>query len=180
MQINYRVRQFWLALTASPASEDIALARKILSPSLFSLFVRLQPDEQAHGLWIVRRLQEQNQIQHELLVAALLHDVGKSRYPLNPWERAVIVLGNVLLPGKAKEWGHSKPNGWKKPFVVGMQHPAWGADMVLKAGGSPRAAELIRRHHEVVKPVSHGMAANGSASLDDYLLFLLQSLDNMR
>ena len=47
MRILYRVRQFWQALTAVPNPEDVETARGLLTPSLMTLFLGMQPSEQA-------------------------------------------------------------------------------------------------------------------------------------
>jgi predicted hydrolase (HD superfamily) len=51
-----------------------------------------------------------------------------------------------------------------------MQHPAWGAELVAAAGGSPRAVELIRRHADPVRPPFAGET--------DRLLAALQAVDD--
>ena len=60
MRIRYRARQFWHALTATPAPEDLDLARQVLSPAQMELFLKLQPNEQVHSLHIFRQLYQQN------------------------------------------------------------------------------------------------------------------------
>jgi hypothetical protein len=176
VRLLYRVRQFWHALTATPAPEDLDLARRLLSPSQMELFLKLQPGEQAHSLRICRRLYEQNPQAKDLLVAALLHDVGKAPYPLRPWERAWIVVAKALLPTKAAEWGQAEPRGWKRPFVIAEQHPAWGAEMAARLGASPTTVSLIRRHQQPIG--AHQSLDFTLASIEDQLLYRLQQLDN--
>jgi hypothetical protein len=60
----------------------------------------------------------------------------------------MIVLAKVFLPRQVSRWGSAQPTGWKWPFVVAQQHPAWGAEMVAGAGASDLLVELIRRHQE--------------------------------
>lgn len=177
MRIRYRARQFWLALTAAPGSEDLDLARQMLSPAQMELFLKLQPNEQAHSLQIFRRLSDQQPMERDLLVAALLHDVGKTAYPLRPWERAWIVIAKALLPARAAEWGKAEPRGWKRPFVVAEQHPAWGAEMASRAGASPTVVNLIRRHQEQIDPPARAEDSDLNRK-EDLLLLRLQWLDD--
>ena len=176
MRIFYRARQFWLALTAVPKPEDLALAQEVLSPALMRLFLSLQPSEQAHSLWIYRQLRSylaacDREVPPDLLAAALLHDVGKSCHPLRLWERVEVVLGKAFFPAAVKGWGTGSPSGWKRAFVVAEQHPAWGADLAQQAGATPLAVALIRRHQEnLAKPVSS----------EDEWLALLQRFDEER
>lgn len=172
MSFLYRTRQFWSALTAIPAEDDLVQAGKVLSPGLFQLFQRMQPGEQAHSLAVFRRLREQGEMDRDLWVAALLHDVGKSCHPLRIWDRAAIVIVQLLLPQRAKAWGQCQPAGWKRPFVVAEKHPEWGAQLAAQAGASPTTIELIRRHQEQSPPP-------GAVGFER-LLLRLQSVDNER
>ena len=149
----------------------------MLSPSLMTLFMRMQPSEQAHSLWIYEQLLQQNETDRDLLVAALLHDVGKSRHPLRLWERVVIVLGKAWFPERIKGWGKAAPRGWKRPFVIAEQHPAWGAELAAQAGAAPLAVALIRHHQDSPEAIL-GQANGKNQPLEDRLLARLQSLDN--
>lgn len=177
MRILYRARQFWHAINASPNSEDLALARSVLTPALMSAFSRLQPSEQNHAITVLKKLKSQGETHHDLLVAALLHDVGKSLAPLKPYERAMIVLGEAVAAKKVRCWGAEsevKPafiqHGWRRAFVVAQGHPLWGARLAREAGATPLAEALIRRHQEALPEILH--------SLEDRLLGKLQLADD--
>ena len=150
----------------------------MLTPEQFRLFLRLQPSEQAHSLKILHALLADGQAHPDLLAASLLHDVGKSRFPLKTWERVMIVLGQVFLPGQFSRWGTpqtenwrvSQSGAWKRPFIVARQHPAWGADMAAGVGASNLLMELIRRHQDEL-PVY-------PASEADRLLAILKKYDD--
>ena len=60
------------------------------------------------------KLLEQGENQPDLLVAALLHDVGKLRYRMNPMERALVVLVKAVAPDQAQTWGELPSNGWDR------------------------------------------------------------------
>jgi hypothetical protein len=153
MRITYRVGQLWRTVTAHPTLIDLSEARAVLSPALLSLFQRMQPSEQAHSLLVLRRLRQSGETQPDLLAAALLHDVGKTCLPLRPWDRALIVIARGLAPGLVRRWGRgvdcgANARGWRRPFAVAEQHPAWGAEMVQQAGASQMTIELVRYHQE--------------------------------
>ncbi len=170
VRLSYRVRQFWHSISISPTSEEMAQAQRILPQPLWALFLRMQPGEQAHSLRILRQLLARGERQNDLLVAALLHDVGKSRHPLRLWERVVIVLGKALFPRQVKHWGQGEPQGWKRPFVIAEQHPAWGAEMSARAGANSTTTALIRRHQDPL--------LSKQLTLEDQLLTQLQLLDD--
>jgi hypothetical protein len=169
VRVLYRVRQFWHALIPMPDMEDLAHARQVLSPPLLALFLNLQTGEQAHSLWMFRQLIMQGETNRDLWTAALLHDVGKSCYPLRLWERIMIVLVKAMFPSQVKDWSLGNPSGWKRPLVIAEQHPAWGAELAKQAGASSLAVSLIQRHHEFNN--------NALAGEEDRLLQILQRLD---
>lgn len=175
MRILYRMNQFWQGLSAVPAPIDMKLARQVLSEDLMSLFLRMQPSEQMHSLSILRKLKEKGENNEALLVAALLHDAGKSRYPLKHWERIFIVLAKRAFPRLAKKWGKGEANGWKRALVVAEKHPAWGAELANASGASPLAVSLILRHQQ--KDGIRG-AVSENLLLEDQLLKSLQEMDD--
>ena len=152
-RVRYRIHQFIRALWASADPEELASAQTILTPEQMALFKRMQPGEQAHALSVYSQLVAHGETVPDLLVAALLHDVGKSCHPLRLWERVLIVLARAILPKQAGRWGNSSPQPvarrfWTRPFVIAEQHPAWGADLAASVGASPRAVTLIRLHQD--------------------------------
>lgn len=152
-RVFYRVRQFWLALWADADPEELEHARSVLTPAQMALFAGLQRNEQAHALSVYRQLVDQGETSPDLLVAALLHDVGKSRSPLRLWERILIVLAKAIFPAQSRRWGNPSPEWsgrevWRRAFVVAEQHPAWGAALAAEADASPQAVMLIRLHQD--------------------------------
>jgi hypothetical protein len=153
VRIVYRVSQFWNTLSHKAEPGLLEEVQRQLTPPQTQLFKRLQPSEQMHALTIWRKLLHQGDAQPDLLVAALLHDVGKLRFPLALWQRVLVVLAKAILPRKAQAWGNLLPGGWeelpawRKAFVVAEHHPRWGAELARHAGVSPLAEYLIREHH---------------------------------
>jgi hypothetical protein len=169
-RLFYRLRQFWQALFAVPTPDGIQEARKVLSPHQFTLFQSMPASDQAHALRVLWTLQRRQEDHPDLLVAALLHDVGKARHPLRTWERVLIVLANLFFPARAKSWGRGELDGWRRPFVVARQHPAWSAEMAARSGASPLAVNLIWRHQDMVSTIPE--------STEDRLLRALQAADD--
>lgn len=150
-RIRYRSQQFWNALFAEPEQYGIERARNILTPMQMGLFLRMGPSEQAHSLVVMNKILKAMNTDvvegmDDLLVAALLHDVGKINHPLRVWERILIVVGRFLFPVHVKRWGAGEPQGWKRAFVIAEQHPEWGAELAASTGASPLSVNLIRRH----------------------------------
>ncbi len=143
----HRVWQFFRALFARPLTpaewEEIKL---VLTRAQQALFLSMSTGDQRHSLHVMQTLLARGETNRDLLTAALLHDVGKSRFRLRLWERPVVVLIQLFRPITAHRWGAASADGWKRPFVVYEQHPAWGAGMATAASCTPLTTWLIRQH----------------------------------
>jgi len=151
--------------------EELAHVQTVLSPTLFDLFCQMLPFEQAHAIRVYQRICEQGHTDPDLIAAALLHDVGKARVHLRPWERALYVLGEALLPEQADRWGDREPKGPLRGFVVREQHAAWGAAMAEEAGASERLVRLIAHHQ--------GEISADLSEDEQMLLAILQEVDDV-
>lgn len=149
MGLSYRLQQLrdnlWAAPLPAAARAEIA---GLLTPAENNLFDRFSPADQQHSYRVLRALVDAGYNHPDLLAAALLHDIGKTRYPLSVWDRILIVVGGALFPGHVSAWGNGPLDGRRRPFVVRARHPAWGAEMAAAAGCRPRVVELIRRHQD--------------------------------
>ncbi len=149
MGLAYRLGQFWRLLRA-PALETAAWDEiaALLSPGELALFRRFGNSDQQHGYQVMRTLLAAGDDHPALLAAALLHDVGKTKVRPRLWERIVGALGDTFLPGRAAHWGQGPPRGWRRPFVIRRQHPAWSAELAAAAGSAPLAVALMRHHQD--------------------------------
>lgn len=172
----YRLRQGLLAFLSHFRPVDLGEAAEVLSPPLLALFMRMRRSEQHHCLRVMRTLRAAGHAHKDLLTAALLHDVGKSRCAFGFRERVLVVLANRLLPRRARRWGRFDGaewqvlRSWRRPFIVHQQHSTWSAEDMLAAGASPLAVALACRHDEDL----NGQPQNE----EDRLLKLLQEADN--
>jgi hypothetical protein len=179
-RLLYRTRQFWMALNPAATHADLEILATLLNGGQIGLFQRMQSSEQAHSLRVLQALLERGERDKDLCVAALLHDVGKTRYPLRLWERIWIVLALATCPDCVQRWGQDRDGQlervawWQKAFVVAAQHPRWGAEMANEAGVSPLAVELIRRHQEKLPS-----PARREITHEETLLLILQSVDDL-
>jgi len=161
----YRLSQLWQNLTARRLSRSQVQEIGVdLNPAELALFLKMSASDQQHALRVYHLLQAVGQTDRELLRAALLHDVGKTRTKLTVWDRSLAVVGQAFVPGKAREWGAGDGAGWKRAFVVREQHAAWGADLAKRAGSAAEVIELILRHQDT-------LMANGD-ELDERLMLL--------
>jgi hypothetical protein len=169
-RVLYRVRQAALGLLAFAIPINYSELETVLTPSLLALFKRMRRSEQWHSIRVMRTLVAQGYTHPDLLVAALLHDVGKARYRYTLVGRTLTVLAERFAPQLAVRWGQGQPRGLARPFVIAAQHPAWSAEDMARAGASPLAVSLAR-HHQV--------AVQEPGCEEDRLLLLLQAVDNV-
>jgi putative nucleotidyltransferase with HDIG domain len=115
------------------------------------LFQRQSLPTKHHCFRVLRELKESGQRDEDLLVAALLHDVGKSISRVAWWDRPLVVLSEAIAPSLVEQWATGTGKGWSRPFVVKASHAKWGAREASAAGSSNLTVELIRRHHETAR-----------------------------
>ncbi len=132
---------------AQPISLD--LAARYLSPEQLRLFGQMRRGEQLHSLRVLRDVLAAGDTPPDLAVAALLHDVGKTRYPLALWQKTLPVLVRPLFPGLFNRFSAGDPRRWwLRPFVVYVHHPAWSAELLTAADASPATIWLAAHHQE--------------------------------
>lgn len=124
------------------ADPDDAWARSRLPEVEFELYRSMDPRDRDHAVRVAKALLRRHaDAQDEVVRAALLHDVGKSQLPYRVHERIFV---HVLRAGTPP------PSPLRAGFAGARQlaahHPRIGAEMIRKAGGSDRVAELVRRH----------------------------------
>jgi putative nucleotidyltransferase with HDIG domain len=152
--MRYRLWQFWQIVRAKPLTTAAwAEVTAVLTLTEQQLFRRFSANDQWHSVRVLRLVRASGSDEPALQKAALLHDVGKTQVRLTLVDRIVIVLGDGLWPGKAADWGTGEARGWRRPFVVKAQHPAWGAEMAAAAGCDALTITLIRRHQDSLADV---------------------------
>lgn len=170
MSAGYRFRQGVRALVAWLRPVDDALARQHLTPPLYQLYRQMRRSERQHSLRMLQDLLAAGYTHPDLLTAALLHDVGKSRVRFSLPEKVLVVLLKAAAPRRFRAWSSGPPHGWRLPFAVSEQHPAWGAEMAAAAGASPLTVTLIRRHAQAL--------SGPPQDETERLLLALQTVDN--
>ena len=145
-----RFEQGVRACLAFATPVELQLAKEHLSVKEFDAFCAMSRAEQLHSLNVLRAvLAQSDRTLHPLAVAALLHDVGKSRYCLAVWQKSLCVIVKAMFPRLA-DWLGREPrlNPWRAPFVVRKQHHKWSADILRACGSDPVAIWLAEHHQE--------------------------------
>jgi hypothetical protein len=144
----YRLRQGARALFAFSRPVDDALIGRSLSSAQLTAFKRLHRGEQLHSLNVLRTVLAQGEITPpDLAVAALMHDLGKIRYPLRLWQKSIAVVVRSVAPPLFRLLSRQSPTHWySRPFVVYVDHPAWSAEILAQTGASEGAIWLVAHH----------------------------------
>ena len=136
---RYRVRQFTRGVRPRLAPGEIAEARGRLSAAEFRLFLNAQARDRRHSMDLYRLLQRDG-ASDAMLVAALLHDVGKGQ--IATWHRVAFVL---LGPLNAVLAGQSGPR-WRRALWRLRHHARLSAEMLRRVGSSSRVVEIVEQH----------------------------------
>ena len=166
---GYRARQFFRALFARASAEELRAVAQVLPAESFALFRAMPAQDQRHAVDVYEALRQAGHTNQHLLVAALLHDVGKSAGRLPPWQRAMFVLMSRFTPRLTVLLSQGEPRGWRRLFTTYARHSEVGARWARDAGCSPLTVALIRRHEE---------SLGEHETEEDRLVALLQEADN--
>lgn len=128
-------RFFDVVLARSLTEEETTNIRRWLTPPLAAIFFLQATADQRHGYEAGCYVAESERNDSELLVAAVMHDIGKRRSDLG-------VIGRVIASVLIK---------LRLPLTRRMQsyrdHGQLGAEELEQAGASQMVVEFARWHH---------------------------------
>jgi len=138
------VRRFLRALTAHVDPSDRQVIADNLTPAQQRLFWAMMLQDQRHSLDVFYTLQRRGCQDEDILLAALLHDVGKGYVRL--WQRVVFVLLLACAPWLLRRLAKPSGSGWRRAMASIKEHGTRGAALAQEAGAPPVVVELIRNH----------------------------------
>jgi hypothetical protein len=139
-----KVRQFRAHVRARVVPGERAGLATWLDPSQLALFDAMHVADRRHGLDVVATLRAEGVTDADVLVAGLLHDVGKDQTDV--WSRVVYSLGQAygswiwrlagIVPGVRHDLERLR------------DHAETSAKLAAAAGCSARTVELIRNQDD--------------------------------
>ena len=139
----YRVGQFIGHLRARVTPDEDAFVARVLPERAVALFVAMPVADRRHGLDVAERLLMAGQRDHDLLAAALLHDVAKG-HRMRLWHRVTGVLLQAAAPRFLARLASPRQRSWRYPFHLYLHHTPMSAEAARSAGCSDRCAAFIR------------------------------------
>lgn len=160
----YRVKQFYLALTAKITKEDQEFIKTYLTIDEQALFKKLQISEQKHSINVAKDIQrhtEDHNNKERLIRLGLLHDIGKINVQVRTIHKVIIVILNNLTKGRLKKHHQNKK------IHSYYYHGETGAQMLAKIGGyDEQFLSIIENHHN--KKINNNPLLKTLQKWDDY------------
>jgi HD domain len=133
------------AISPLLARPDDVWAQQKLPETEFGLFQKMDPRDREHAVRVAQKLLVHHpNASDEAVRAALLHDCGKQVRPYRFLERVIVGL---IAPEGPRSIQPANFPVLQAALQVRNTHPAIGAKLILEAGGNPRVAELVGKHH---------------------------------
>jgi hypothetical protein len=143
-----RTRQFRAHLRANVTPGERAALASWITPAQLALFDSMHVADRRHGLDVVASLRAERVTEPDLLVAGLLHDVGKGDTGI--WPRVAYSLGSRYGPWVWRVAAVAP--GFGRAVERLRTHAESSATLAAAAGCSDRTVELIRHQDEPEDP----------------------------
>ena len=145
----YRVKQFIWGVEAYFKKIDNSYLESYLNKNEINMFNKLKKSDKYHCIRVCNdslKLLKDNNFnidEHKLGKAALLHDIGKSKYHLNLIEKSTIVLLDKFSKGKLRKYDNIKQ------VDIYYNHPKIGYEMLKEYNYDKELLDVVRYHHMI-------------------------------
>lgn len=151
----YRVGQFLRGFRTAVTPEEARVIADLLSPAELQLFLAMRPRDRRHAVETMRNAaalaaDHGATPSEELLVAALLHDVGKGQ--LRVEDRVIYVMLRAISLDLVDRLAGADGARWRLALWQLRHHASVGAAKLEAIGSAPRVVELTAVHHGDPEP----------------------------
>lgn len=142
-----------LRSTSLPADLDAVIATLLTNDQAVA-FRQLPAYDQAHLFRVYQRLVAAGERDREVLIAALLHDIGKTMPPARVRlpDRVARVILQRCAPLLLVRLARMPAPWWRTGLALAVHHPRIGARMAATLGCTPRVCWLIEHHEDDPPP----------------------------
>lgn len=164
---RHRLEQGVRALRSRPELDEALFTHRWLTDRQRAAFAALPAHDRGHLVRVARELTRLVPHDHDLIIAGLLHDLGKSNgvSRVRLADRTVKVILERLSPRLLGIMAQPYAAGLRAGLSLAVHHPEIGAERARELGCSDRVVWLIKHHED--------------AKIDDPGLRLLVEIDRM-
>jgi HD domain len=150
MSLIHRFRQTVASIFPAPGDICDDLIARFLTCDQATAFRQLPPHDQAHLCRVCKNVSASGEPSDDLIVAALLHDIGKVsphgrvRLP----DRIAKVVLSKFAPGFLARLAQLPAPRWREGLSLAVHHAELGSQRAREIGCSDRVCWLIARHED--------------------------------
>lgn len=142
----HRVEQFWRHSSGRIQPAETELARDLLGPVLYPVFMGLPRNERRHGFDVLATVDRLEARPDRLLrQAALLHDMGKAGAGISVLDRSQAVFLRAVSPRVFSLYLRLRPS-FARRYSLYRDHAEAGAQRLRELGATDLAA-IVAEHH---------------------------------
>ena len=146
-QSRHLVRRFFSTARArAPEREEVDWVRGILSDREFGLWLQMSSADQLHSISVAQRAETELPGDETVVVAGLLHDVGKTAVRSG---LAIRVVASVVKPfatqQKLSQW--TSDGSFRSDVASFIDYPRIGADLLRSIGSDDFVIRWAAEHH---------------------------------
>ena len=146
-RLGHLARRFFVSLRGrAPVEVDLRWALSHLTEAERSLWERMTATDQAHAIEVARAVADQHS-ESPIVVAALLHDIGKIEAQAGVLTRvAATLLGPVVSDHRARGWASGR--GYLATLGRQLTYEAIGPALLADAGSHRLVVQWAAEHHQ--------------------------------
>ncbi|ADD02071.1 MULTISPECIES: HDIG domain-containing metalloprotein [Thermoanaerobacter] len=140
-----RIKQYFKAKRAKIYEKDYKFLMNFLNDKELEYFKKLPVYEKRHSLDVCYYLIDKYGIkEHDLLKAAIFHDIGKIKAEITPFKKAIAVIFNKfpLLANFLERYFYF--------LKIYNNHTEYSAQICKEIGLNERIIDIVKHHHDKI------------------------------